>query len=583
VPISKPLALLAILAAFAPGFVTTGFAQVDVDDDEGADETPPVAAVAKGAPLRLVLQITVDQLRGDAVSRFRDRFGPAGIRFLLERGTHFTNAHYRHANTETAPGHATLVTGANPEHHGIVANDWIDRHTGEFVYNTEDDRHHLIGAEPRPHQGVSPRNLLVSTIGDEIVVSAAGRSRSFGVSIKDRGAILPAGHAGKAFWFSKRTGGFVTSTFYYDEYPGWVTDWNDLRLVDRYKDSAWTLLLDRSTYIAADLDDRPYETAFDALGRTFPHALGDGSSKYFTTVVSVSPMGDELTLDFAKTLIDRERIGQGDALDYLQVSFSSPDYCGHLFGACSLEYEDAVLRVDRLIESLLAHVDGRVGLDRTLVVLSADHGGPAAPEYLESLGFSSGRIPLDLFRNPATNPLLEPLRSRYGRDDLFLDHSHPYIYLDEDKIRAAGLDVVEVERFVAAELVKQPGIAAAVTRHDLLAGRTPASSSMVEKVRRAFHSRRSGSIHPIQEAHWMLHSTEEAEKMGVPSMAAIHGSPWAYDTHVPILFAGPGVSRRTVGRRVGPEDIAPTIAAYLGITPPSGATGDVLVEIVPAR
>ena len=532
------------------------------------------------APVRLVLQITVDQLRGDQLTRFRDRFGPGGFLYFLDSGTHFDNAHYQHANTETAPGHATLVTGAYPSRHGIIANDWIDQQTGAFVYNTEDARHHIIGSEPKPHEGVSPRQLLSSTIGDELVVSNAGKSRVFAVSIKDRGAILPAGHAGKAFWFSRSLGEFVTSTYYYEDYPDWVKVWNRRRVIDSYKGKSWELLNDRSTYIAKDIDDRSFEADFDALGRTFPHALGDGSSKFFSTVVSVTPMGDQLSLDFAKTLIENERVGQGEVVDYLGVSFSSPDYAGHMFGPSSLEAEDAILRLDRTLAELFRFVDEKVGLDRTLIVLSADHGGPEAPEYMAELGLETGRFPLDWFRR--SQPLREPLERRFGRGDLIEGHSHPYLYLDVETIREAGLDVAEVERFVAEELVKIPGIAYALPRSDLLAGRI-ADAPIQRMIRRSFHPTRSGNIHLVQEQYWFLHSSDEAEKMGVGDLAAIHGSPWTYCTYVPILFAGPGIPHRTVSRRVGPHDIAPTLAAYLGIKPPSGSVGDPLVEALPDR
>ena len=500
----------------------------------------------EGWPPRLVLQITVDQLRGDALSRFGDRFGTGGFRYLLENGTQYTDAHYRYANTETAPGHATLVTGTDPSRHGIVANDWIDQTTGAFVYNTEDDRHHIIGSQPRPHQGVSPRNLQATTIGDELVVHNAGRSRVFSVSAKDRGAILPGGHAGKAFWYSNRNGQFVTSTFYYDDYPAWVKDWNARKLADRYKGKSWSLLEDRSTYIARDIDDRPYEASFDALGRTFPHPLGDGTSKFFYAVLYVTPMADELSLEFTKSLIENEKVGQGDAIDYLAVSFSSPDIAGHLFGASSLEYEDTVLRVDRLLAELFRYVDGKVGLDRTLIVLSADHGGPEAPEHMAGFGMETGRYPLDWFRRGS--PLKEVLKKRFGRDDLIASHSHPYLYLNMDAIGEAGLDSVEVEQFVATELTKLPGIAHAVTRSDLLSGRV-GDELVHQMVRRSFHTKRSGHVHLVQNQYWLLHSTEEAEKLGIEGMAAIHGSPWAYDTYVPILFAGPGIPRRCASSR----------------------------------
>ena len=249
--------------------------------------TPPT-------PPRLVVLITIDQLRGDLPTRYRERLPKGGFRYLLEEGVHYSNAHYRHANTETAVGHATLVTGADPSRHGIIGNDWIDPTSGAFVYNTEDDRYQLIGMDPKPHSGVSPRNLLSSTIGDELVLSNAGRSRIFSVSGKDRGAILPGGHAGKAFWYSKSSGEFVTSTYYYPAYPEWVTAWNAASLADRYRGKTWELLQPLESYFAKDLDDRPYEADFGDLGRTFPHHYGD--NKYTTLVVGITPAIDELTL-----------------------------------------------------------------------------------------------------------------------------------------------------------------------------------------------------------------------------------------------------------------------------------------------
>ena len=270
---------------------------------------------------KLVLQITVDQFRGDLPTRFLDRLGGGGLRYLIENGTYYSNAHYRHANTETAVGHATLFTGADPSRHGLVGNNWIDPSSGESVYNTEDARYHIIGKEPKPHEGVSPNNILSTTIGDELVISNAGQSRVFSVSVKDRGAIIPGGHAGKAFWYSKSSGKFVTSTYYYNEYPQWVQDWNDSSPADQYRGKTWDLLQDPSTYFAKDLDDRPYEADFQPLGRTFPHQYGD--DKYLYLRLSLSPAGDELTLNFAKTLMENENVGHGVNTDFLAISFSS--------------------------------------------------------------------------------------------------------------------------------------------------------------------------------------------------------------------------------------------------------------------
>jgi predicted AlkP superfamily pyrophosphatase or phosphodiesterase len=536
----------------------------------------PIGA-ASTAP-RLVLQITVDQLRGDFPSRYVDRLTEGGFRYLMEKGTWYTDAHYQHANTETAVGHATLATGADPSRHGIVANDWIDQETGAFVYNCEDSRHLIIGSLPIPHQGVSPRNLLATTIGDELVVHNGGRSRVFSVSVKDRGAILPGGHAGKAFWFSKISGQFVTSTYYYDDYPKWVKDWNAAKPTDAYRNKSWELLNDRATYVHGQMDDRPYEADLKPLGRTFPHALG-GDTKYFYLLLTLTPIGDMLTLDFAKALVENEKLGQNDsgAPDYLQISFSSTDYIGHLFGPSSLETEDNILRLDQTLADLFQFIDEKVGLNDTLIVLSGDHGAPEAPEYMGALGLSTGRFAFDWFKTEG--PLTKALQKKFGRDDLISGHSHPYLYLNLEAVSAAGLDLDDVERFVAVELMKIPGIAYAMTRSDLLAGRITASP-VQNQIRRSFHPTRSGNIHMIPEQYWFLHSTEEAEKMGIGSIAAIHGSPWAYDTYVPIFFAGKGVLAQKIGRRVAPNDIAATLATYLGVKPPSGSVGSVLIEVL---
>ncbi|PQP33092.1 hypothetical protein C6A36_01050 [Desulfobacteraceae bacterium SEEP-SAG10] len=251
---------------------------------------------------KLILQITIDQMRGDFPMRYKDRLGEDGFRYLMEKGTWYIDAHYQHANTETAVGHATLATGADPSRHGIVANDWIDQKSGAFVYNTEDERHHIIGREPKAHEGVSPHNLLSSTFSDELLVHNGGRSRAFSVSVKDRGAILPGGHAGKAFWFSKSSGHFVTSTYYYNDYPAWVKQWNAAKPADAFKGKSWDLLKDRATYVHGQMDDRPYEADLKPLGRVFPHSLGE-DSKYFYLLLTLTPIGDMLTLDFAKALL----------------------------------------------------------------------------------------------------------------------------------------------------------------------------------------------------------------------------------------------------------------------------------------
>ena len=527
--------------------------------------------------IHLVVQITVDQLRGDFVERFGDRFGKGGFRYFLDNGVHYTNAHYTHANTETAPGHATLATGAPPAYHGIVGNEWIDKKSGKPVYSTSDDRHHVLGDAQRAGKGGSPRNLKGSTFSDELVMNNAGESRAFSVSIKDRGAILAGGHVGKAFWFSVRQGTFVTSSYYYAAYPQWVADWRALRLADEYRGQDWELVLDRSSYAARDTDDRPFESSPVGLGTTFPHRLDADTTDEFYRMLRLTPMGDELTLKFVKTLIDAEEIGQGDAVDYLQISFSSPDNAGHFFGPASLEYEDAVLRLDGVLEELFRHVNKKVGLYRTLILLSSDHGGPEVPEHVAEFGIDAGRFPLDRFQDG--EPLAESLKARFGRADLVAAHQHPYLYLNLDAIEELGVEVAEVERFVADKMMDIPGIALAVPSADMTAGLVP-DMPLHQSIYRNFDPERSGNVHIVQDQYWFLHSKASITKLGIDTLPAVHGSPWRYDTYVPIMFVGPGISRRTVNRRVGPQDVAPTLSAWFGIKPPSGSIGEPLEEVL---
>ncbi len=356
------------------------------------DETAPRASAGADRP-KLILQITVDQLRGDLPTRYWDRLGDGGFRYLWEEGVVFADAHHAHANTETIVGHTTLATGAHPSRHGMVGNLWLDRETGVVTYNVEDPAHPLLSAgagvdadveidstqRAARSDGRSPAAILVSTFADELISSTGGRGKAIGVSIKDRGAIPMAGHAGTAYWFSKASGEFVTSTYYLDRLPDWATAHNATKPAQAYANTEWALSEDPASYQFGDSDDREWEADIAGFGRVFPHRFGDGTSPYFTTWLTLSPAGDRLVLDFAIEALVEERLGADEATDYLAISFSSTDYVGHVFGPSSLEAEDNLLQLDRTLAELLRAVDARVGLDDTLIVLSADHGGPDAP------------------------------------------------------------------------------------------------------------------------------------------------------------------------------------------------------------
>lgn len=548
----------------------------------------PWSAFAEDRPVvpRLVLQITVDALRGDLPQRYAHVLGDGGFRYLMDQGIHYIDAHYQHANTETIVGHASLATGAVPAAHGMIGNVWFDRELGRLAYNIEDARYRLLSAgggvdqktEIDPTQkaakveGRSPAAILSSTFGDELALHYRGKSKIFGVSVKDRGAVSMAGHAGKAFWFSKSSGEFVTSDYYYQQNPGWVKAWNARKPAQAYAGKAWQLLHEPARYRFAEADDRAYETDFPGFGRTFPHSYGAAGDKYLTTRLTLGPAGDELTLDFARTLLEQEQLGQDDVPDYLAVSFSSTDYVGHVFGASSLESEDNIARLDRSLAELFAYVDEKVGLEHTLIVLSADHGQPEVPGYMHEMGIDSAHY-FDVEGLDKT-PAIAALKHKFGiGEELIQAFFQPYVYLNHDLIREKGLDLAEVEAAVAAELAAFDGVAAAISSSALRAGGLP-DTALTRSILNNFHAKRSGDIYLVFESNVFINDFDGL------TVASSHGSPWRYDTYVPVFFAGADLQPQTVSRTITPYDIAPTLAAYIGVKPPSAAIGHPLTEVL---
>jgi predicted AlkP superfamily pyrophosphatase or phosphodiesterase len=534
---------------------------------------------------RLILQITVDQLRGDLPRRYYDRLGDGGFRYLMEKGTVYRNAHHRHANTETIVGHTTLATGADPAAHGMIGNVWLDRENGALKYNVEDARYPILSAgagvdkttEIDPTQraarsdGRSPSAILVSTFADELSLNSGGRSKVFGVSVKDRGAISMAGHSGKAFWFSKKAAQFVTSKYYYDTYPDWVSKWNAAKPAAKYANQSWTLLKDQSSYQFGDADDRLYETDLPGFGRVFPHPYGPADGKLFTTLLTVSPAGDELTLDFAKALIENEDIGTDDVPDYLSVSFSSTDYVGHVFGPSSLESEDNLLRLDKILAELFAYVEKKVGLDKTVVVLSSDHGVPEAPGYLKEFGFEADYIDPESFDKTKA---FKALKQSFGiGEKLITSYYHPYLYLNREMIRRRKLDQAEVERAVVEQLMKFDGVGLAISSRALASGNLP-DTPVINAILKNFNPKRSGDIYLVFDPQRFINDFDGLV------VASTHGSPWRYDTYVPIMVAGPGITAQKIDRKIHTVDLAPTLSLLLGVNPPSGATGAPLYEVL---
>jgi predicted AlkP superfamily pyrophosphatase or phosphodiesterase len=534
---------------------------------------------------KLILQITVDQFRGDLPMRYYDRLGEGGLRYLLDRGIVYNNAHYQHANTETIVGHATLATGAQPSAHGMIGNIWFDRAAGKTTYNIEDPDYHLLtkgadvnaATEIDPTQkaatsdGRSPAAILTTTFSDELVAYTAGQAKVFGVSVKDRGAVSMAGHAGKAFWFSKAGNEFVTSNYYYDDYPDWVVAWNAQKLPERYSGTSWELLHPIDSYVFGDRDDQAWETERADYGRTFPHAFSTVDNPYFSTLLTISPAGDELTTSFAKAIIENEGLGKDAVTDYLAVSYSSTDYVGHFFGPSSLEAEDNILRLDQTLADLFGSVDDTVGLENTLIVLSADHGAPEAPGYLASFGIPTGYVSPDTW---GKEPAIARVKRKFGiRGKLIEGYDHPYLYLTNEITADPNIDLLALEADIARELRAFPAVSAAIPSTALEVGQY-AANPITDAVVNNFHPARSGNVYLVFNPGWFINELDGL------AAAVVHGSPWQYDTFVPILFAGYGLRSQIISRRVHPVDVALTLAKVVGTNTPSGASGEVLLEVL---
>lgn len=538
-----------------------------------------------GSKPKLILQITVDQLRGDLPTRYYDRLGEGGLKYLLDKGVVFNNAHHTHANTETIVGHVTLATGAQPSVHGMIGNIWFDRATGVTTYNIEDPNYTLLtegadvddSTEIDPTQkaassdGRSPASILTTTFSDELSSLTAGKAKVFGISVKDRGAVSMAGHSGKAFWFSKSTNEFVTSSYYYKKYPQWVVDWNAKKLPEQYSGTAWELMHPIDTYLFGDRDNQDWEFDLDGYGRTFPHKFSTTDNKYFSTYLTVSPAGDELTVEFAKAAIEAEQIGSDDITDFLGVSFSATDYIGHFFGPSSLESEDNILRLDRTLANFFAFIDKKIGLDNTLIVLSADHGSPEAPGYLESMGIPTGYVSPDSWDK---QPAIDRIKSEFGVSGKLIEgYDHPYLYLSNEVISNSEIDLLALETAIVDELVHFPGVSTAVSSIALERG-IMADTYLTRAMTNNYHAKRSGNVYLVFDPGWFINDLDGL------SVTVVHGSPWPYDTFVPIIFAGHNLEPQTVSRKVHTVDVALTLANIVGAKPPSGASGAVLLEVL---
>ncbi len=507
---------------------------------------------------RLVVLIVLDGLPQRQVTGYRDQLAADGLNRFLERGAWFSDAHFGQANTLTGPGHATILTGAYPHATGIIGNEWRDPVTGEYVYCVGDAAHGFIGHAGARLTGTSPKNLLAETLGDALK-RADPRSKVVAISGKDRGAILLAGHAGAAYVFMAQTGQFASTTYYMKEHPAWVAAFNGAKPADRHFGATWSALLPEMAYARSVPDGQPWF----AGGGTLPMTMGQGHDApgpAFYASLYRSPFLDALSLDFARAAVEGEALGSDDAPDILAVSLSGHDYVNHSWGAESRLSHDHVLQVDLLLEKFFRDLDRLVGKGRYVAVLTADHGFMPAPEFLASQGAEAGR------QNPReTLARLEAgLAARFGEGPWTRGWSAHAVLLDRALVARRGVDADALVREAKRLLLAEAGVAAVFTRAEIESASTP-ESPWLGAVRKGWHRGISGDLEVVLKPGWMFSSSR---------IGTTHGSPHPYDTNVPVLFYGAKWVRP--GRRDGRVevvDIAPTLAAMLGIPAPSSSEG----------
>jgi hypothetical protein len=510
-----------------------------------------LAAVSlAGAPLKtnkpkLVIGIVVDQFRYDYLTRFRTEY-TGGLDRLLRQGAVFTNARYEHFPTITAIGHSTFMSGATPSLSGIVGNEWYDREAGKKVTSVSDDNTRLLGSEG---VGASPHRLVASTVGDEMKMALRGKPRVVGVSLKDRAAILPAGHlADGAYWFDSKAGAFVSSTFYFAELPTWVRDFNAARPADKYVKAVWKPLAPTEEYPA------------------FSKTMQDAANSKFYGSLAATPYGNELVEAFAERAIEAERLGQRGDTDLLTVSFSSNDYVGHNLGPHAPESRDMAIRVDRVIGQLLDFADRKVGPGNTLVVFTADHGGAALPDLLEKWKMPAGR----LSGKPVLDAIERVLTEKFGEGKWIVASIGMTPYFNRELVRSKQLSEAEVERVAAEAASRMPHIFRVYSREQLLNG-GGINDQVTRRVINGLYPSRAGYLVVLEEAFWVQAAN-----------GTTHGSVYGYDSHVPMIFMGPGVKAGRYDRNTMPNDIAPTLATMLEVETPSSSVGRVLDEMLSA-
>ena len=525
-------------------------------------DTPPVSTDLPRP--KLVVGIVVDQMRWDYLYRYYSRYGEAGFKRLLNEGFRCENTNIDYIPTVTAAGHTAIYTGSVPALHGIAGNDFIIQATGKSMYCTDDSTVQTVGATGKTGQ-MSPRNLLTTTVTDELRLATNFHSKVIGIALKDRGGILPAGHtANAAYWFDDKSGNWITSTYYMKDLPQWVKDFNDQKIPETYLKLDWNTLYPINTYLQSTADNNSYEGAFKGTDAPTMPVKTSGLYKGNLGLIRNVPYGNTMTLDLAVAAINGEQLGARGETDFLAVSLSSTDYIGHQFGINAVEIEDTYLRLDRDIASFLTYLDARIGKGKYTVFLTADHGAAHNPTFLQD-----NNIPAGVWDDAATvKDLNSFLMNKYKIDGLVISLNNYQVNFNYSIVKYLHLDESVLKSEVIAYLEKLPYVAFAVDIEKAQAA--PIPQELRTRIINGYNAERSGAIQIILKPAWFS---------GKAPTGTTHGTWNPYDTHIPLVFMGWGIQHGTLNRGTHMTDIAPTIAALLHIQAPNGSIGEPISEV----
>lgn len=527
-------------------------------------QTKPVMQTELKQP-KLVVGIVVDQMRQDYIYRYWNKFGNGGFKKLINDGYFYRNAQYNYVPTFTGPGHASIYTGTSPATHGIIANDWFVKSENKITYCTDDSNVKSVGTDSKAGL-MSPKNLLVTTIGDELKLNTNQQAKVFAMSLKDRSSILPAGHsANGAFWFDGSNGKFISSSHYINELPTWVNEFNNLQLAKKYLSQGWNTMYPIVGYTESIADKNNYEAAPNKKDTAiFPYNYQTQLNKNNYDIIRATPFGNTITKDLALACLKAEQLGKGKQTDMLCISFSSTDYVGHSYGPRSVEIEDVYLRLDKDLEELLNALNTSLGKDNYLVFLTADHGACDVPAHLMDLKIPGGYVN----EEELTQTIKTFCLNQYG-DSLVSSLSNQQIFLNESKMATMKLNKFAVEHTLANFMLTVKGVAEAYPS-EVLKYENYTDDSFKYLIQKGYNHVRSGNVAFSYNPAWMEYHNK----------GTTHGASYSYDTHVPLLFYGTNIPKGFSVRKVNVVDIAPTVATMLHMSFPNGTTGKPLLEVI---